>query len=128
MKGYAQLGYVLVLFQGSLTLLAMFGQVIVTGGNPLYVPIPLLHTVVLLAAGSNIRRRWAAGTLIVLESLSLLGFWLSVLIGLTPWVVYPVNLTGLITDTVLPAIMLFLASWSLAHRRATNTTATAVLR
>jgi hypothetical protein len=128
MKGYAQLGYVLVLFQGSLTLLAMFGQVVVAGGNPLYLPIPLLHTVLLLAAGSNIRRRWAACTLIALESLTLLGFWLSVLIGLTPWVVYPVNVTGLITDAVLPAAVLFLALWSLAHRRATNPTAAAVLR
>src|SRR5947208_290498 len=92
MKGYAQLGYVLVLFQSSLTILAMLGQLIVMGGNPLYLPVPIVHTVLLLVAGSNIRRRWAARTLIVLESLSLLGFWLSLAIGLTPWVVYPVNL------------------------------------
>jgi len=64
----------------------------------------------------------------VLESLSLLGFWLSLAIGLTPWLVYPVNLTGLLTDVALPAVVLFLALWSLAYRRATNTTATAVIR
>jgi hypothetical protein len=124
MKGYAQLGYVLVLFQAALTILAMLGQVVVMGGNPLYLPVPLIHTVLLLVAGSNIRRRWAAGTLIVLESLSLLGFWLSFGLGLLPWVVYPVNLTGLLTDVALPAVVFFLALWSLAYRRATNTLVT----
>ena len=118
MKGYAQLGYVLVLFQAALTILAMFGQVIVMGGNPLYLPISFIHTVLLIVAGSNLRRRWAAVLLIVLESLSLLGFWASLAIGMTPWVVYPVNLTGLITDVALPAVVLFLALWSLAERRA----------
>jgi hypothetical protein len=116
MKGYPQLAYVLVLLQAGLTTLAMLGEVVVMGGNPLYPPVPLAHTVLLVVAGSNIRRRWGAITLTVLESLSLLGFWLSVAIGFLPWVVYPVNLTGLLTDLALPASVLFLALWSLARR------------
>jgi len=116
MKGYPQLAYVLVLLQAGLTTLAMLGEVMVMGGNPLYLPVPLAHTVLLVVAGSNIRRRWGAITLTVLESLSLLGFWLSVAIGFLPWVVYPVNLTGLLTDLALPASVLFLALWSLARR------------
>jgi hypothetical protein len=128
MKGYAQLAYVLVLLQAGLTTLAMLGEVVVMGGNPGYLPIPLAHTVVLIVAGSNIRRRWAAVILIVLESLSLFGFWLSVAIGYLPWVVYPVNLTGLLTDVMLPGSVLFLALEALAYRRGTGTTTTAVLR
>jgi hypothetical protein len=116
MKGYAQLAYVLVLLQAGLTTLATLGQLVVMGGNPAYLPVPLVHTVLLLVAGSMIRRRWAAVTLVALESLSLLGFWLSVLVGLLPWVEYPVNLTGLLTDVALPAVVLFLALWSLAYR------------
>jgi hypothetical protein len=117
MKGYAQLGYVLVLLQGSLTLLAALGEVVVMGGNPLYLAVPSLHTVALIVAGSNLRRRWGAILLMVLESLSLLGFWLSFAVGYLPWVVYPVNLTGLLTDVALPASVLFLALWSLVQRR-----------
>ncbi len=128
MKGYAQLGYVLVLLQSGLTILAALGEVVVMGGNPLYLLVPLLHTGALIVAGSNLRRRWGAVLLIVLESLSLLGFWLSFAIGYLPWVVYPVNLTGLMTDVALPATVLFLALWSLAYRRGTGTTVTRVLR
>jgi hypothetical protein len=117
MKGYAQLGYVLVLLQAGLTAVATLGEVVVMGGSPLYLPVPLAHTVVLIVAGSNIRRPWAAITLIVLESVSLLGFWLSVTVGYLPWVVYPVNLTGLLTDLMLPAAVLLLALWSLARPR-----------
>ena len=117
MKGYAQLAYALVLLQAGLSTLAMLGEVVVMGGNPLYLPVPLVHTVALIVAGVAIRRRWAAITLVVLESLSLLGFWLSFTIGLLPWVEYPLNLTGLLTDVVLPATVLFLAFWSLASPR-----------
>jgi hypothetical protein len=128
MKGYAHLTLVLVLTQAGLTSLAMLGEVVVMGGNPLYLPVPLAHSALLIVAASAVRRRWGATVLLVAEVVSLLGFWLSVVIGALPWVVYPVNLTGLLTDVVLPASVAFLALWSLAYRRATRTTATAVLR
>ncbi len=109
MKGYAHLALVLVLLQAGSTVLAMLGEVLVMGGNPLYLPVPLLHAALLIVAAAAIRRRWGAVTLIVAESLSLLGFWLSVVIGLLPWVVYPVNLTGLLTDVAIPTAVALLA-------------------
>jgi hypothetical protein len=128
MKGYAHLALVLVLLQAGVTILAALGEVVMMGGNPWYLPVPLLHTVVLVVAGANIRRPWAAITLMALEGLSLLGFWLSVVIGVLPWVDYPVNPVGLLTDFALPAAVLYLALWSLVYRHSTRTTATAVLR
>src|SRR5213596_2238183 len=121
MKGYAHLALVLVLLQAGLTGLAMLGEVLVMGGNPLYLTVPLAHAALLVVAGGAIRRTWGAVTLIVLESLSLFGCWLSVAVGVLPWVVYPVNLVGLLTDLGLPATVLFVAVWALAHRRGTRT-------
>jgi hypothetical protein len=122
MKGYAHLALVLVLLQAGMTGLAMLGEVVVMGGSPRYLPVPLAHAALLVVAGTAIRRRWAAIILIVLETLSLLGFWASMAVGFLPWVVYPVNLTGLLTDLVLPAVVTFLAWWSVT-RRVTGETA-----
>ena len=109
MKGYAHLALVLVLLQAGMTGLAMLGEVVFMGGNLFYVPVALAHAALLVVAGTAIGRPWGAVTLIVLESLSLLGFWASVAIGYLPWVVYPVTLTGLLTDAVLPAAVALLA-------------------
>src|SRR5262249_33077807 len=128
MKGYAHLTLVLVLLQVGLTSLAMLGEVVVMGGNPLYLPVPLAHSALLIVAASAVRKPWGATVLLVVEGWSLVGFWLSFAIGYLPWVVYPVNLAGLLTDVALPAAVAFLALWFLAYRRATRTTATAVLR
>src|SRR5436190_2132402 len=51
MKGYAHLALVLVLLQAGLTGLAMLGEVLVLGGNPLYLPVPLAHAALLVVAG-----------------------------------------------------------------------------
>jgi hypothetical protein len=40
----------------------MLGQLLVSGGNPLYLPVALAHAVLLVVAAAAIRRRWAAGT------------------------------------------------------------------
>jgi hypothetical protein len=117
MKGYAHLALVLVLLQTGLTGLAMLGEVVVMGGSPLYLPVPLLHSALLIVAASAIRRPWGATVLLVVEAVSLLGFWLSFAIGYLPWVVYPVNLTGLLTDVLLPGTVAFLALVSLAGHR-----------
>jgi hypothetical protein len=98
----------------------MLGQVLVMGGNPLYLAVPVPHAVLLVVAGTAIRRIWGAVLLLATESVTLLGFWCSVLVGYLPWVVYPVNLTGLLTDALVPATVAFLALWSLADRRATG--------
>jgi hypothetical protein len=117
MKGYAHLALVLVLLQSAFGLLAMLGQLLVNGGNPLYLPVALAHAVLLVVAGANLRRRWAAVTLIVLEGLSLFGFWVSLTVGLLPWVAYPANPVGLLTGLVLPAALLYLAARALAESR-----------
>jgi hypothetical protein len=109
MKGYAHLALVLVLLQSAFTILAMLGQVLVNGGNPLYVPVALAHVVVLLVATVNLGQRWAAVMLIIVEGLSFFGFWASLMVGLLPWVAYPANLVGLLTNLGLPAALLYLA-------------------
>jgi hypothetical protein len=123
MKGYAHLALVLVLLQGGTTLLAMLGELVVMGGNPLYLPVALAHAALVIVAGAAIRRVWGAIVLLVLECFSVLGFWLSVLVGLLPWVVYPVNLVGLLTNLLIPGTLALLAIRSLADRGAKVLTA-----
>lgn len=115
MKGYAHLALVLALLQAGLAVLAGLGQVVVMGGNPLYLPVPLARSALLVAAAAAIHRTWGAVTVVVLCAVSLFGFWASVLLGLVPWVVYPVNLTGLLVDLLLPASVAALAVTALAR-------------
>jgi hypothetical protein len=112
-----QLAYVLVLLQAAMGALAGLGEVVVMGGNPIYLLVPAIRAALLVIVAVQLARRWAAITLIVLEGVSLIGFWLSVLAGMTPWVDYPVNLVGLLTNVVLPGVVLYLAVWVLANRR-----------
>src|SRR5215475_9970561 len=114
MRGYADLARVLTLLQAALGILAMLGQLVVNGGNPLYLPVAVVHAVLLVVCGSALRRRWAQVTLVVLEGLSVAGFWVSLAVGFLPWVVYPVNLVGVLTDLVLPGSVLYLAARLLA--------------
>jgi hypothetical protein len=116
MRGYADLARVLVVLQAGLGILALLGQLVVNGGNPLYLPVAVAHTALLLACAAAPHRRWAMVTLVVLEGLSVAGFWVSLAVGLLPWVVYPANLVGVLTDLVLPAAVLYLAARLLAAR------------
>src|SRR5581483_8460175 len=118
MKGYAHLALVLVLAQAGATVLAMLGELVFMGGNPLYLPVALAHAALAVVAGAAIRRVWGAIILLVLECLSVLGFWLSVLVGFLPWVVYPVNLVGLLTGLLVPGTLALLALRSLIDRDA----------
>lgn len=117
MKGYAHLALVLVLAQAGATVLAMLGELVFMGGNPLYLPVALVHAALVVVAGAAIRRVWGAIILLVLECLSVLGFWLSVLVGLLPWVVYPVNLVGLLTGLLVPGTLALLALRALVEVR-----------
>src|SRR5262249_37932537 len=105
---------VLTVLQAGLGLLTLLGQLVVNAGNPLYLPVAVAHAVLLLVCGAVAHRRWAAVTLVVLEGLSVAGFWVSLAVGLLPWVVYPANLVGALTDLVLPAAVLYLAGRLLA--------------
>jgi hypothetical protein len=108
MGAMRQLAYILVLLQVGLTALAGLGESVVMH-NPLYLLVPVLRAALLLIVVTRLGRRWAAITLIVVEGLSLVGFWISVGAGLLPWVAYPVNLVGLLTDLALPAVVLYVA-------------------
>jgi hypothetical protein len=119
MKGYAHLALVLVLLQSAGTVLAMLGQLLVNGGNPLYVPVAAAHVIVLLVAVVHLGQRWAAVTVIIVQGLSFFGFWVSLALGLLlPWIAYPANLVGLLTNLMLPAALLYLAARTLFDGRA----------
>jgi hypothetical protein len=113
-----QLAYVLALFQAAKTVLGGLGEFVVMGFNPVYLVLPAIRTALLVVAAGQLPRRWAAVLLIVLEALSLLGFWLSVGLGVLPWLSYPVNLAGVISDIALPGSVLLLAVVLLARPEA----------
>jgi hypothetical protein len=77
--------------------------------------VALAHVVVLLVAGVNLGQRWAAVMLTIVEGLSFFGFWVSLAVGTLPWVAYPANLVGLLTNLGLPAAVLYLAGRQLGE-------------
>jgi hypothetical protein len=107
-SGHRHLLLVLALLQAALGLLAAAGQLLFTGANPLYLVAPLARAALLIVAAAS-GRRWGLIAVVSLEGLSLVGFWLSGLVGLLPWVDDTVNLVGLLSNVVLPAVMLWLA-------------------
>jgi hypothetical protein len=111
MGGYRHLLFVLALLQAGMGLLAAAGQLLFTGANPLYLAAPLGRAALLVtaAAAAAAGRRWGPVAVIVLEGLSVFGFWLSGLVGLLPWVDDTVTMTGLLGGVLLPGAMLYLA-------------------
>jgi hypothetical protein len=61
-----------------------------------------------LAAKVVSGRRWALITLIVLQVVTLTGFWLQLVAGILPWIDFTVNLVGLITNVALPVGVVWL--------------------
>ena len=111
MSGHRHLLLVLALLQAGAGLLAALGQLLFTGANPLYLVAPLGRAALLVTAAAAVAggRRWGAVTVIVLEGLSVFGFWLSGLVGVLPWVDDTVTMTGLLGNALLPAAVLCLA-------------------
>jgi hypothetical protein len=109
---------VLALLQAALGLLAALGQLLFTGANPVYLVAPLARAVLLVVAAAS-GRRWGMVALLVLEGLSIVGFFLSGLVGLLPWVDTTVNLVGLLANLAVPAVMLWLALRLLTTPRST---------
>jgi hypothetical protein len=109
--GPADVLYVLCLMQAGFLLLAGLGETLLMG-NGLYLVLPVAKAtfVIVLAAKATRGRRWALIGLIVLQGITLLGFWIQVAIGLTPWVDFTVNLAVLITNVALPAGLIYLAA------------------
>jgi hypothetical protein len=102
--------YVLSLMQVAFLLLAAVGEVVLMAGNPLYLVVPVIKSVLLLVfATSALRqRRWALRGLYVFAWITLVGFVLQMLIGIFPAVDFTVNLVGLMTNVGLPVAVIWL--------------------
>jgi hypothetical protein len=120
----ADVVYVLVLLQVAFVLLAAVGEVLLMAGNGAYFLMPVVKSAVLLWLATKVvsGRRWAMITLIVLQAVTLTGFVIQLLIGLSPALDFTVNLVGLLTGVVMPVVILRLC-WRMAAqlRRARQT-------
>jgi hypothetical protein len=115
--GLADVVYVLCLMQAAFLLLAGLGELLLMGGSPAYLVMPVTKAVLLFIIAANIvsGRRWAMVTLIVLQGITVIGFWLQVLAGLLPFVDYTVNVVGLLTSLAMPVGLVYLCSMLLAR-------------
>jgi hypothetical protein len=107
-SGHRHLLLVLALLQAALGLLAGLGQLLFVAGNPAYLAVPLIRAALLVTAAA-VGRRWGMVTIVVLEGLSLTGFWVSAAVGVLPWVDSTVNPVGLLANVALPGAMTYLA-------------------
>src|SRR5512145_2300743 len=84
--------YVLSLMQVAFLVLAALGEVVLMGGNPAYLLLPVVKSVLLIVFATHAlrRRRWALRALVVLAWITLVGFLLQLLIGLAPSVDFTV--------------------------------------
>ncbi len=116
--GAAEVVRVLCQVQVAFLVLAGFGEVLLMGGNPLYLGLPLAKSVLLLVVAAAVvrHRRWALITMIVLQGLTLFGFEAQVALALVPALAFTANLVGLTTNLVLPAVVLVLCGQILARR------------
>jgi hypothetical protein len=116
--GPADIAYVLCLLQVGFTLLAALGEELLMGGNPAYLVVPLVKSVLLLVVATKLvsGRRWALVTLIVLQSLTVAAFWLQLAASLIPGLGLTLNLVGLATNLVMPLAIIFLCAELLRRR------------
>jgi hypothetical protein len=98
-----------------MTLLAMFGEIILMG-SPLYAAVPVLKATLLMVLARKVvaLRRWAMVTTIVLSGITLGGFTLSAMVGVFPQVDHSVTMTGLVTGVALPIALIVLSAQLLA--------------
>jgi len=116
-SGHRQLLLVLALLQAAFGLLAALGQLLFVAGNPAYLAVPLVRAALLVTAAA-VGRRWGMVAIVVLEGLSVTGFWVSAVVGLLPWVDVTVTPVGLLANVALPGAMAYLAARLLAARPA----------
>lgn len=102
--------YVLTLMQVAFLLLAAAGEVLLMGGNPVYLGLPAIKATLLILFASKAleQRRWALRALTVLAWVTLAGFVLQLLIGLHPALDATVNLVGLMTNVGIPVVVIWL--------------------
>jgi hypothetical protein len=112
---------VLVCVQIGAGVLAMIGELLFMGGNPLYIWEPLVRTVVTaILAGLMHRRTGALIGLMAMQVISLIGFTISAALGLLPQLTFTPTLTGLLTGVALPVaiFVLTLREWNAGRARA----------
>jgi len=111
--------YVLCLLQAGFVLLGALGEVLLMGGNGAYLVLPVAKLVVLIWLATNAvsGRRWAMTTLIVLQSITLAGFAVQLLLSLVPAIGLTVNLVGLASNVVLPVALIVLCVRSRPPKR-----------
>jgi hypothetical protein len=113
----ADVVYVLCLMHAAFLLLAGLGEVLLMGGNPLYLGLPIAKMVVLFVFAAKVvsGRRWAMIALIVVQAITIVGFWLQVLAGLLPGLDFTLNLVGLITNVGMPFAVIYLCATLIAR-------------
>ena len=112
---------VLVCVQIGAGVLAMIGELLFMGGNPLYILEPLIRAVVTaILAGLMHRRVGALYGLMAMQVVSLVGFVISAGLGVLPQLTFTPTLTGLLTGVALPAAILVLTfrEWRSTRMRA----------
>jgi hypothetical protein len=104
--------YVLCLMQGAFLLLGGLGEVLLMGGNPLYLILPVVKLVLLCVFATHLARRWGLIGILVLQAITLAGYWIQLIVGiLVPALDFTMNLVGLLTNLAMPvAIILICAS------------------
>jgi hypothetical protein len=103
--------YVLCLMQGAFLLLAGLGELLLMGGNPAYLVLPVAKLVLLLWLGTKVvkGRRWAGYTLVMVQVVTLTGFQVQVVGGAwIPALDFTLNLVVLLTNLALPIAMIAL--------------------
>jgi hypothetical protein len=117
--GNADVVYVLCLMQATFVGLAGVGEVLLMGGNGLYLLVPLIKIALLVYLGARVvsGARKATIALMVVQGITLVGFFLQQVAGLLPFVDFTINLVGLLTNLALPVVVIVLCRYVLWARR-----------
>jgi hypothetical protein len=116
--GPADVAFVLSLLQVAFLVLAAAGEALLMGGSGAYLLVPLIKIVILVWLGAKIvtGRRWAMITMIVVQSITLVGFAVQLALSLVPALGLTVNLVGVTTSLALPIAVIVLCARSMPVR------------
>jgi hypothetical protein len=116
--GPADIVFVLSLLQVAFLVLAAVGESLLMGGNGAYLVVPLMKIVLLVWLGAKIvtGRRWAMVTMIVVQSITLAGFAVQLMLSFVPAIGLTVNLVGVTTNAALPVAAIVLCVRSMPVR------------
>lgn len=105
----------LLVVQAGLLLVAMLGEIAMMG-SPVYAIAPVVNAIALMVLARKVAaaRRWAMITTIVLQAVTITGFWLAMLVGLLAPIDHTTTVAGLITDLCLPVTLIVLCGRLLA--------------